>query len=109
MARRQAIESAIARIDQLAAERPLSEEILRPIRSNHTDRLKHIKHRSDRDDSHRRHVELRDEIELLLLEAERQKINELFRSGKLKDEARRRIERELNVREAHLTNQRAEE
>jgi CPA1 family monovalent cation:H+ antiporter len=50
-----------------------------------------------------------DEIELLLLEAERQKINELFRSGKLKDEARRRIERELNVREAHLTNQRAEE
>ena len=48
-------------------------------------------------DSHRRHVELRDEIELLLLEAERQKINELFRSGKLKDEARRRID----VREAH--------
>jgi hypothetical protein len=33
----------------------------------------------------------------------------LFRSGELKDEVRRRIERELDVREAHLTNRRAEE
>ena len=109
MARRQAIEAAIERLDQLAAERHLSEEIVQPIRSHHRDRLKHIKNRSDSDDSHRKLIELRDEIELLLLAAERQKINELFRSGKLKDEARRRIERELDVREAHLTNQRAEE
>jgi CPA1 family monovalent cation:H+ antiporter len=58
--------------------------------------------------SHRKHIALRDEIELLLLTAERQKINELLRSGKLKDEVRRRIERELDVREAHL-NQRAQE
>ena len=108
MARRQAIEAAIERLDQLAAERHLSEEIVQPIRSNHRDRLKHIKNRSDSDDSHRKHIELRDEIERLLLAAERQKINELFRGGKLKDEARRRIERELDVREAHL-NQRAEE
>jgi CPA1 family monovalent cation:H+ antiporter len=104
-ARRQAIEAAIARLDQLAAERTLSEEIVQPIRSNHQDRLKHIKNRGDSDDSHRRHIELRDEIELLLLAAERQKINELYRSGRLKDEARRRIERELDVREAHLANQ----
>jgi monovalent cation/hydrogen antiporter len=108
-ARRQAIEAAIARLDQLAAERTLSEEIVQPIRSNHYDRLKHIKNRGDSDDSHRRHIELRDEIELLLLAAERQKINELYRSGRLKDETRRRIERELDVREAHLANQRSEE
>ena len=108
VARRQAIEAAIGRLDQLAAERHLSQEIVQPIRSQHRDRLKHIKNRSDRDHSHRKLLELRDEIELLLLAAERQKINELFRSGKLKDEVRRRIERELDVREAHLTNQRAE-
>jgi hypothetical protein len=36
-------------------------------------------------------------------------INDLFRSGKLKDEARREIERELDLREAHLINQQAEE
>ena len=53
-------------------------------------------------------IELRDEIELLLLAAERQQINELYRSGKLKDDARGRIERELDTREAHLT-RRAEE
>jgi hypothetical protein len=52
---------------------------------------------------------LHDEIELLLIDAERQGINELFRSGKLHDEARRRIERELDLREASLANQRAEE
>jgi CPA1 family monovalent cation:H+ antiporter len=108
-ARRQAIEAAIARLDQLAAERTLSEEIVQPIRSNHYDRLKHIKNRGDSDDSHRTHIELRDEIERLLLAAERQKINELYRSGRLKDETRRRIERELDVREAHLANQRSEE
>jgi CPA1 family monovalent cation:H+ antiporter len=109
MARRQAIGAAIERLDQLAAERHLSEEIVQPIRSQHRDRLKHIKNRSDRDHSLRKLIELSDEIEMLLLAAERQKINELFRNGKLKDEARRRIERELDVREAHLTNQRAEE
>jgi NhaP-type Na+/H+ and K+/H+ antiporter len=108
-ARRQAIEAAIARLDQLAAERTLSEEIVQPIRSNHYDRLKHIKNRGDSDESHRRHIELRDEIELLLLAVERQKINELYRSGRLKDETRRRIERELDVREAHLANKRSEE
>jgi hypothetical protein len=51
---------------------------------------------------------LHDEIELLVIDAERQRINELFRSGKLHDEARR-IERELDLREASLANQRAEE
>ena len=107
MARRQAIEAAIERLSQLAAERHLSKEIVQPIRA-HRDRLKHIKNRSDSDDSHRKHIALRDEIELLLLTAERQKINELFRGGKLKDEVRRRIELELDVREAHL-NQRADE
>jgi Na+/H+ antiporter len=108
-ARRQAIEAAIARLDQLATEQTLPEEIVQPIRSNHCDRLKHIKYRGDSDDRHSKHIELRDEIELLLLAAERQKINELYRSGRLKDEARRRIERELDVREAHLANQWTEE
>jgi NhaP-type Na+/H+ or K+/H+ antiporter len=41
----------------------------------------------------------------LLIAAERTRINDLYRSGKLKDEARRRIERELDLREAHLSNQ----
>jgi len=65
--------------------------------------------RSDGDPDHRKLTELHDEIASLLLAAERQKINELFRSSKLKDEARRRVEGELDMREASLTNQRAGE
>ena len=44
-----------------------------------------------------------------LIATERDAINDLFREGKLKDEARRRIERELDLREAHLANQKGEE
>jgi monovalent cation/hydrogen antiporter len=108
-ARRQAIEAAVERLDQIAAERQLSEEIVQPLRSAHRVRLKHIKNRSDGGAGHRKLTELHDEFESLLLAAERQKINDLFRSGKLKDEARRRLEHELDMREASLTNQRAEE
>jgi CPA1 family monovalent cation:H+ antiporter len=42
------------------------------------------------------------DIELLLLAAERDAINELYRNGKLKGEPRRRIERALDLRDAHI-------
>ena len=106
-ARRQGIEAAIERLDQIASERNLSEDIVRPLRAHHRDRLRHIELRSDGHDGHRKLTELHDEIELLLITAERQHINELYRSGELKDEARRRIERELDLREVDLANQRS--
>jgi Na+/H+ antiporter len=108
-ARRQAIEAAIARLAEIKAERDLPEDIAHPLRARHRDRLKHIDHKIDGGEAHRKLTELDDEIELLLIEAERQAINDLFRDGGLKAEARRRIERELDLREAHLANQRVEE
>jgi Na+/H+ antiporter len=108
-ARRQAIEAAIERLDQLRTERHLSENAVRSLRAHQRDRLKHIEHRNDGDDGHGKLTQLHDEIELQLIAAERQQINDLFRGGKLKDEARRRIERELDLREAQLVNQQAEE
>ena len=108
-ARRLGIEAALERLDRLAAERDLAENVVQALRARHRARLKHIEHRSDGDDEHKKLSELHDEIELLLIAAERQQTNELFRGGKLKDEARRRIERELDLREAHLANQRDEE
>jgi monovalent cation/hydrogen antiporter len=104
-ARRLAIAAAIERLDQLATERHLSETVVRSLRAHHRDRLKHVEHRNDGDDDHRRLSELHDEIELELIDAERQRINDLYQSGKLKDETRRGIERELDLREAHLLNQ----
>jgi monovalent cation/hydrogen antiporter len=108
-ARRSAIEAVIARLEQLASDRGLSDKILEPLRLRHTDRLRRNKHQGDGDDDHRKLTEVQDEIELLLIAAERQQINKLFRDGKLKDEARRRIERELDLREADIRNQRIEE
>jgi CPA1 family monovalent cation:H+ antiporter len=108
-ARRQAIEAASQRLDELVAERKLSEDIVRPLRARHRERLRHVEHRIDGDDGHKQLIDLHDEIEFLLIAAERQQINDLYRRGKLKDEARRRIERELDLRDAQLTNVRAEE
>jgi CPA1 family monovalent cation:H+ antiporter len=108
-ARRQAIEAAIQTLDELVAQRELSDDIVRPLRTHYRDRLRQVELRGDGEDGHKRLTELHDEIEFLLIDAERQKINDLYRRGKLKDEARRRIERELDLRDAQLTNVRAEE
>ncbi|HYM02420.1 MAG TPA: Na+/H+ antiporter [Stellaceae bacterium] len=108
-ARRRSIEATLERLDQLADERKLPPEVVQPLRSHHRDRLRQVVHRSDGDDGHRALSALHDEIELVLLEAERQSVNDCFRAGKLTDEARRRIERDLDLREAHIGNQQAEE
>jgi hypothetical protein len=54
-------------------------------------------------------AELGDEVELSLIEAERELANRLYREGELKDEGRRRIERDLDLRDALLANLRAKE
>ena len=108
-ARRQAIEAALDRLRVLATERDLAEEVTAPIHARHRERLRHVHNRGDGDDTHRQLIELDDEIELLLIQAERDRINDLYSGGTLKDEARRRIERELDLREAHLANVRSEE
>jgi Na+/H+ antiporter len=108
-ARRQAIEAANRRLDELVAQREISEDIVQPLRTRHRDRLRHVENRSGADEGHKRLIESHDETEFLLIAAERQQINDLYRRGMLKDEARRRIERELDLREAQLTSVRAEE
>jgi Na+/H+ antiporter len=108
-ARRQAIEAAIARLDELVAERRLAEDVVRPLRTRYRDRLKHVEHRSDGDQGHQRLIDLQDELGGLLIDTERKEINDLYRDGKLKDEARRRLERELDLRESQRASVRAEE
>jgi Na+/H+ antiporter len=108
-ARRQAIEAAGRRLDQLIDERHLSEGVVQAVRSRLRDRRNYGEHQSEPEGDHRRLIDLHDEIELLLISAERQEINELYRLGRLKDEARRRIERELDLREAQLSNEQPED
>jgi monovalent cation/hydrogen antiporter len=103
-ARFEAVQAAIEQLEQLAAERNLSTDVIEAVRTQHRDRLVHFENRGDVD--HKSHGDLHDEVARLLIAAERTRINDLFRSGKLKDEARRRIERELDLREAHLSSRR---
>jgi Na+/H+ antiporter len=132
-ARRQAIEAALAYLDDpgtapslLAvgslsaadsrtdvasplAPSTLSDEIMAPVREYLHTRLSRVQHRSEDDESHRRVVRLNDELERRLIGVERDRINDLYRRGVLKDEARRRIERDLDLREVRLNNQLANE
>ena len=109
-ARRRAIESALERLDQLAAQRNLPKDVVHTLRAQHRERLKHFEHGDDRAaDGHHEHSQLHDDIEFLLIAAERERVNELYRQGALKDEARRRIERELDLRDATLANHQHEE
>ena len=54
------------------------------------------------DEDERARLALRDEIEGLLIDAERRHIFGQLERGELIDEARRHIERELDLREAEL-------
>jgi Na+/H+ antiporter len=103
-ARRQAIEAAIEQLDEITTARGLPEEIVGPIRLHQQSRLNSVWHRSEDGEAHQRIVKTADEIERLLIGVERDRVNQLYYDGKLKDEARRRIERDLDLRESRLTN-----
>jgi monovalent cation/hydrogen antiporter len=102
LARRRATEAAIDRLERLAAERALSGDVVGPLRAELRNRLRHFEQGRERAESPRELTAAPDEIELHLITAERERINELYRQGSLKDEARRRLERELDLREANL-------
>jgi monovalent cation/hydrogen antiporter len=106
---RLAIVGAVSRLDELAQDRELPHELVGPMRTYYTDRLNRIEQRGDGAITHKKMIALGDEIDLLLIEAERDVINGLYRRGKLKDEARRRIERALDLREADTANLVAED
>jgi CPA1 family monovalent cation:H+ antiporter len=109
VARRQAIEASLARLDEIASERRVELDVVERLRALYRERLRRVEHRGNVDGEHRTAQQVHDEIEFSLIEAERQHVNELYRSGELKDEARRRIEREIDLREAQLVSWRGQE
>jgi len=108
-ARQQAIKAVIERLEQLKADRNFSDDIVAPLRARHQERLRHVRRSSGEKDADLKYKDLHDEIELTLIAAEREHINHMFRDGKLKDEARRRIERDLDLREAHFAGRGSEQ
>ena len=107
--RRLAVEAAIERVESLAESRKLPEPVVRPVLAHLRNRLEDVDHRKDGNDHHKKLAELGDELELALIEAERDLVNKLYRGGELKDEGRRRIERELDLRDTLLASLRSSE
>ena len=101
-ARRRAIESVIDRLDRLAAEHEIPEDIHARLRAHYLDYLRQIELRSRDDHVDKERVNLLDDIQRQVIAEERDMINDLYVRGELKDEARRRIERSLDLREAEI-------
>ena len=78
------------------------------LRAHRSGQLSQIELRSADDAEHKRRMNMYDDIELQLITAERGFINDLYTRGEIKDEARRRIERGLDLREVEIANLRDE-
>jgi len=96
-ARRQTAELARRRLEEIAAHRQIADEHLDLIRARYESRLALLPR------SHIDGIEtakLRADLRMQLISEERELIHRLLRDGKISDEARRRIERDLDLEEA---------
>jgi monovalent cation/hydrogen antiporter len=107
--RREAIEAAGKRLDALAGDPDVPDEVVARLHEHYQQRLVKLSLRGDPSEARRRLVAKADELEVLLIAAERDWINEKYREGHLEDETRRRLERELDLRDAQLASVRNED
>jgi CPA1 family monovalent cation:H+ antiporter len=107
-ARREAIEAASNRLDALAADPDVPDDVTARLRAHYRQRLAQNLIRSDDADEQRKRIAKGDQLELQLIAAEREQINEKYRQGALEAETRRRLERELDLRDAQLASVRNE-
>jgi monovalent cation/hydrogen antiporter len=97
--RSEALKIAQRRLQQLAADRETSPEVVAILRARHAYRGVRYPDRSSNEfDATFAAAELRSE----LIAAEREYIYRLLQDGQIADEARRRIERELDLEEAGI-------
>ncbi|MEP6608162.1 MAG: Na+/H+ antiporter [Burkholderiaceae bacterium] len=97
-----AARSALAELDQVLQRSELAPEQAGRLRQLHEDRVGHLERRSDRDGEGSRIAQELETIELTLIRAERNYINQSLRADRISDEIRRRIERDLDLREEEL-------
>jgi monovalent cation/hydrogen antiporter len=98
-ARADALNAVQNRLDQLAAEGRIAPEVLAILRARHDDRVGRLpRNTSNGVETAFAAADLRSE----LIAAEREYIYRLLQEGKITDEARRRIERELDLEEAAI-------
>lgn len=101
-ARREALGAALASLDAMTDDRELSDEVVKLLRARHEIRANQLPDSLD-PDAHDVSVAGTD-LTRELIAAERKFIHVLLRDGKITDEIRRRIERDLDLEEASLAN-----
>jgi monovalent cation/hydrogen antiporter len=101
-ARREALAAALASLDALTDDRELSDEVVKLLRARHEIRVNQLPDSLD-PDAHEVSA-TGTELTRELISAERKFIHTLLRDGKITDESRRRIERDLDLEEASLAN-----
>jgi monovalent cation/hydrogen antiporter len=101
-ARREALGAALKSLDAITDDRELSDEVVKLLRARHEIRTNQLPDSLDPDayDVSTAGTDLTRE----LIAAERKFIHVLLRDGKITDEIRRRIERDLDLEEASLAN-----
>ncbi len=98
-ARVEAARAALDRLETVGAVSGVSSEQIRHMRELQLDRLSQLERRRDRDSDGSRLAAKLDRVELGLIQTERDYINSLLREGRIGDDTRRRIERDLDLRE----------
>jgi Na+/H+ antiporter len=101
-ARREALDAALKSLDALTENRELSDEVIKLLRARHEIRANQLPDslNPDAHDVSAAGTRLTRE----LIATERKFIHMLLRDGKITDETRRRIERDLDLEEASLAN-----
>ena len=102
-ARSEAIGAARQHLERLAGERGLSEDIVAFLNARHDLRGRLIP--SDLDDGMAQ-MRAGNDVRLELIAAERNYVYKMLRDGKITDESRRRLERDLDLEEAQILSRR---
>lgn len=105
-ARIQMSHAALAEINRRAAEGNLDEESIRTLRALYSTRLEHID--PPQDSSIERPPDMT-ALQIEALRAERRQLLKLWREGTVGDDTRRSLERELDLEDARLANQKVGE
>ena len=101
-ARREALAAALQSLDAMTDDRELSDEVVKLLRARHEIRSSQLPDSLDPD--HRDVTAAQTKLTRELIASERKFIHGLLRDGRVTDEARRRIERDLDLEEASLAN-----
>jgi len=104
-ARHDAVDYALELLRSIARDRDLPRNVVSLLRERHHHRMRQLPDNIEKNDELELHGRNAD-LQIELIAAERAFLYRLLRAGKLTDEARRRIERELDLEEAMIETRR---